>query len=480
MFYSRHTLFFVLALSAAALCSCDDDTASMGIYDGNDGISSATESFNITSRTVELGRVVASTSKSYLGLVRDPETGCDIKAEFLAQFHTFENYTLPDRSLLVKDDDGLVVADSSEIRLYFTDYFGDADNPMKLAVYELDRNNVMREDWTYYSDLSTTDYIPADAQPIATKVFTVEDYTLDDSERTSSSHYKNVRIILPTEYGSNILRAAVETPQYFTDSWQFMRHVCPGFAFTLQSGRGTMLTLDVGAMNIFFRYADAEKDTIYDGIARFAATPEVIQTTSIKNSDLASLVSDSQPYTWLKSPAGLATELTLPVDEVYAGHENDSISQARVIITRYNSSVQTEYALDAPSSVLLVEKDEMDEFFEQRKVADAKTAYTTALSTSYNTYTFSNISRMLSHLHHKKLTGMAEEGLTAAQWEAAHPDWNKAVLVPVVVKTVTNQSTGAVSQISVTHDFSLSSTRLVGGTKPISLDIIYSHYSTAE
>jgi hypothetical protein len=463
-----------MAATAAMFLSCDDDTASLGIRSDADAITSTSTTFKVTSRSVPLGAVTANTSKSYLGLVTDPETDTDIRAEFMAQFHTFEDYSLPSQEQLVLDSDGNLIVDSIEIRLYFTDYYGDSDNPMSLSVYELDREKVLREDWTYYSDIDISEYIPAGAEPLAKKVFTVEDYTLSDSERTNVKHSKNVRIMLPKEYGADILSKAMSNPEYFQDSWHFMHNVCPGFAFRLDGGRGTMLTLDVGALNVFFRYT--RNDSIYDAIARFAATPEVIQTTSIHNSDLSDLIERQQPFTYIKSPAAIATEITLPVDEVFANHDNDSISRARLSFQRYNSAEQSAYSLNAPSTLLLVPSDSLDNFFKQRRVANGRTAVTTNITSAYNVYTFSNIANLITSMHQAKKRGMIREGLKESDWKAAHPRWNKATVVPVVVKTVTNQNTNAVSQVSVTHDFSLTSTRLIGGTVPLDLYVIYSSY----
>lgn len=463
-----------LLAAAALFAACDDDTASMGIYDEADDVSVETLSFEATTRSYLLGEVEANTTKSYLGNVWDPETDTEIRAEFMAQFHTFENYSIPPRDQLVLDDEGNVICDSVDVRLYFTGYYGDNDNPMSVSAYELDADNVLREEFVYYSSTDIDDYIPSDAQPLARKTFAVEDYTLTDSERTSSTHSKNVRIILPNDYGAAILDKALNHPEFFTDSWQFIRNVCPGLAFKLDGGRGSMLTLDVSALNVYFRYT--RNDSTYVGIARFAATPEVIQCTQINNSGLLKLLDNTQPYTYLKTPAAIATEVTLPVDEIYVEHQNDTISRARLMLQRYNSFEQSDYAFGPPSTLLLVVKDSLDNFFLKRKIADGKTSLTTSFSSSYNVYNFSNISRMVSFMHTTKLAGMASEGLTSEQWNIAHPDWNRAVLVPVVVKTVTNSSSGVVSQVSVTHDFSLSSTRIVGGTQPISIDVIYSSY----
>ncbi len=469
---ARAMLCFVAAL---ALAACDEDTASLGIHDQADEISTSAETFQFTTRSVAIGAVPANSTKCYLGSVYDPETETNIKAEFAAQFHTFENYTLPDEQTLVRDAAGQIACDSVELRLYFSSYYGDGDNPLKIAVYELDTTNVISEAENYATDLQLEQYLPAGATPLVTKVFTATDYTISDDERTSTSHYDNVRIVLPKQFGTRIMRQAIQRPEFFADSYQFMHHVCAGFLFKLQGGEGTMLTLDVSALNVFFRYNDADADTTYTAIARFAATPEVIQSTRFKTDDLSTLIDAANDYTYLKTPAGIATEITLPVDEIFAGHENDSISRAQVTLTRLNSAVPTATQLGIPQTLLIVYKPYYTEFFQNRDVADGRRSFTTSYDSGFNTYTFANLSRLISYMHQQKVAGMAAEGLTSEQWNSVHPDWNRAIITPVTTTSVTN-SNGYTTLVSVSHDLSLTSIRLLGGTAPQPMQVIYSGY----
>lgn len=469
--------WFALAaiiMAATFFAACDEDTGTMGIVTSQDAISSYSNSFEIVTNSLLLDSVVGNTSKSYLGQVYDGETGTDIRAEFLAQFHTFENYVLPDYSSMIKNADGEVEADSVDVRLYFTDYFGEATNPMKVLVYELDTTNVIREDVTYYATDDLSRFLPENAQPLASHVFSPSDYTLLDVERTSATHYNNVRIRLPKSFGTRILRQAFEHPSYFQDSWQFIHHVFPGFYFKLHSGIGTMLTLDVSALNVYFRYVD--KDSTYVGVSRFSATPEVIQSTTFQNMGLQRLIQNDKPYTYLKSPAGIATELTLPVNDIFAGHETDSVARARIILTRCNEFSTVQDALSIPSNLLLLPKSQLHSFFVNHQVADGVQTYTTSFSSANNTYTFENVSRLLAHLYREKQRCMTAERLTSAQYDAKYPDWNHVVVVPVTIATTTDSSTGLARQTSVNHDFSLTSTRLVGGSKPIDMQVIYSSY----
>ena len=97
-------------------------------------------------------------------------------------------------------------------------------------------------------------------------------------------------------------------------------------------------------------------------MSRFAATPEVLQNTYVENDGLAELIEHDTQCTYLKTPAGVFTEITLPVNEIYQGHLNDSISQAQFSLYRYNAANQ-ESAFEVPQTLLLVRKQDMYTFF---------------------------------------------------------------------------------------------------------------------
>ncbi len=467
-------------LTVCAVAACDDNTASIGIYPVTDGITNSTSIYQITTRSLRMDSVVANSTTSYLGYITDPETGVDVEAEFAAQFYTQENYEFPAKNLMIgtvdgEDMRGVVQCDSTEIRLYFDDYYGDGNNPMKVELYELDIDNVLDEEETYYTDTDLSDYIAPDAEPLGARVFTPLDYNLTNTELTSSSHSHNVRIMLGKELGQRIMDKYYEDPTNFKDSYHFIRNVFPGVYVKAANGQGTMLSVYVGTCNVYFRYGDADNaDSVYVGMARFAATPEVIQTTHFSNGDMDALIDDAT-CTYLKTPAGICTEMTLPIDEVFSGeHITDSVSMASVTLTRYNKE-QNDYQLGTPGTLLMVRKDEYSTFFKEHKVSDDRTSYTTSFSSTYNTYTFDNICRLLAYCKHEKMSEAAKAGITEDEWAELHPDWNKVLLIPV---TTSSNTSG--TEVSVNHDLSLNSIRLVGGDTRIEMQVVYSKFYQEE
>ncbi len=490
-------ILLVFAL-AFVIASCDDNTGNLGISSDIDKVSNTTSNFPVYTRSVLMDQgIIANNSNCYLGSVIDPETGCEIDADFAAQFQTFENYGFPKKELMVDASDtnhvvyGKPLCDSCDVRLFFDSYYGDGNNPMKLQAYEMSANpeKMMREDATYYTDIDLTQFLDEDAKPIASRLFTATDYDVSQDERESSSYIKSIHMMLPASFGQRIMDKFYEDSKNFQDSYNFIHNVMPGLYFRCSNGTGTMIKVYVGTLNIYFNYKDAKKDSIYSAMARFAATPEVIQSTRFKNSENMKQLVNVSDYTLLKTPAGIATEMTLPIDEIFGGeHAIDSVSKASITLTRYNK-VQSTNQLKTPAELLMVRKVDMENFFKNRMVTNNRTNYTTTFSTTYNTYTFGNISRLLSYCKHEKIDAVRKRleakgysQFTQAQfdaeeklWMSENPDWNKVLLIPVVTSTTT-LADNTVVQVSVNHDMSLNSIRLVGGATPLQIQVVYSRF----
>jgi hypothetical protein len=234
------------------------------------------------------------------------------------------------------------------------------------------------------------------------------------------------------------------------------------------SGLGSMAYIDISWISVYFRVKNGE--TIKVGVARFSGTEEVLQATHITNdrNSITKLAADPT-CTYLKSPAGIFTEVELPVNDITLNHVNDTLNTAKLKFSRINNNIQGSNTLDVPTSLLMVERDSMYVFFEKGKNIDNKQTYVTSFSG--NAYTFSNVSGLIRYMAEARAKGLKAN----PNWVAEHPNWNKVVLIPVKLTS----SNGNV--VRVTHDMSLASTRLVGGTQnpydALKMSIIYSKFS---
>ena len=56
----------------------------------------------------------------------------------MSQFHVLSNYELPAKdSIMSRDANNEIIADSCDIRLYYSTYYGDSLSQMKMTAYEL-------------------------------------------------------------------------------------------------------------------------------------------------------------------------------------------------------------------------------------------------------------------------------------------------------------------------------------------------------
>lgn len=477
-------IYTVIAImSCITIASCDDTTDSIGnsLTDNMDMLKVATDTFNVATRSIVADSVLSRSTTGYLGKIRDIETGNYITGDFMAQFSTLENYKLPEKDSIVSLQDGEVIADSCSIRLFYTDYYGDSLATMNITAYEM--NEPMKEGVKYYSNFDpiAEGLIRNDGMKV-NKTYTLTDLSISDEDRADESSYTpNIKINLNkpytdkngvtyNNYGTYIMRMYYEDPDRFKNSYNFIHEVCPGFYFKTNDGIGSMAYITVSQLNIYFRYLN---DSTYVGTTSFSATEEVLQTTNISNDkqNIADLANDNT-CTYLKTPAGIFTEITLPVDEITENHSNDTINTAKISLTRINNNTHDEYSLSAPSTLLMIPKDSLYTFFENGDNVDYKKSFIATYSSSTNQYTFNNISGMITYMADIKKKGLAEN----SNWLNEHPDWNRVVVIPV---SVTTNSSSQI--VKIVHDMSLTSTKLVGGSEnpyePIKINVIYSKFN---
>ncbi len=477
---------FAIAIVAIAFLSCNEDTGVIGssLTDEADKLALSTGIYQATTKSILADSIYARNYNCYFGRVKDPETGTYVTSEFMAQFNMLENYTLPDKETITsKSEDGDIAADSCEIWLYFDKNlcYGDTLTPIKMRMLELDRP--MNDTMAYYSN-----YDPIKEGYIREGglkhdlAFSLSNLTYSDSIRNTSGYIDIARIPLYhtytdkngktyNNYGTYILRSFYESPQYFKNSYAFIHNMCPGFFFQFNDGLGVMAKLSNIEMRIYYQY---EKDTtVYHTTMRMASTQEVLQTTKVTNdkAGLQNLIANEN-CTYLKTPAGIFTEITLPVDDIMSTeHNTDSLLSVSLTLKQINSAIpQNKYLLEEPTSVLMVMKDSLYSFFEEEKTYDYRSTFIASLSS--NCYSFSNIGNLISLMYQNKYIGE----LIDPEWCDKHPNWNKVVIVPIASTSSTSTTSSSVAY-SLNNEMGLSSTQLVGGpNSPIEVKVIYAKF----
>lgn len=475
-------LLTVLVIAALTFAACDDTTEGIGgsITNKIDNINISDSAFNVTTKSIVADSVLSRNNTGLIGKMKDPETGNYVKGDYMTQLGVLPTFSV-DTLDIKKANNGSIEADSCYLLVSYNASYGDTIAPMKVTAYEM--TEPMREDQEYYSnyDAFKNGWVNENNPHWSSN------YNL-----SNTSDVKNFKIYLNKEYkkdgktyknyGSYILQTYAEHPKYFKTNFKFLHNVCPGFYIKNVGGTGNMAKIWNTELIFYWKKTIKAKDGVTDstgiGYNRFDGTEEVLQLNKIENDteNLKKLASQ-EDWTYLKSPAGIFTEVTLPIDDIMKGHEKDTLNTATISFPRLNNADEDNpYNFATPSTILMVQKDSLQSFFEKSKLADNRTSYTASYSstgTYKNAYTFQNIANLVSAMYKNKGKG---------------ENWNKVVLVPVNIITTAQGHTTVISKIN--HDMSLASTRLKRGvittdsngkeTSPIQIKVIYSKFKEKE
>lgn len=471
-------LLTVLVIAALTFAACDDTTEGIGgsITNKIDNINISNSAFNVTTKSIVADSVLSRNNTGLIGKMKDPETGNYVKGDYMTQLSVLPTFSVDTLDYIKQANNGSIEADSCYLLVSYNASYGDTIAPMKVTAYEM--TEPMREDQEYYSNYDafekgwvnennqhwSSNYNLSNTSDVKNfKIYLNKKYTKDGKT------YKN--------YGSYIMQTYAEHPEYFKTNYKFLHKVCPGFYIKNVGGTGNMAKVwNTELIFYWTRKKTINKDStaVSIGYNRFDGTEEVLQLNKIENDteNLKKLASQ-EDWTYLKSPAGIFTEVTLPIDDIMKGHEKDTLNTATISFPRLNNADEDNpYNFATPSTILMVQKDSLQSFFEKSKLADNRTSYTASYSstgTYKNAYTFQNIANLVSAMYKNKGKG---------------ENWNKVVLVPVNVITTTQGYTTVISKIN--HDMSLASTRLKRGiittdsngkeTSPIQIKVIYSKF----
>lgn len=460
--------YLIVLLASCLLYSCDDSTYGIGdsTISSEDPIPAGEAKYFATTESILADSVYARTSTAYLGKYTDPEFG-EFTADFIAQFNCTDNFEFPENIKEIKN---------LELSLYYTTFFGDSLSNMVLQIDTLDTIIPEKELSTFYTSVDPKKYYNPNVSPVARKAYAAKGPSAVDTTYTYTDIYgytteQNIcwqNVSLPVSLGEHMYKKYTEDKNNYKDAEAFIKNVLKGLYVHCTSGDGNILYIEDIELIIYYDYlienSAGKLDSLVSGTKVFAATKEVIQANRFQNSKrLQELIDETTDCTYLKTPAGIFTQATLPIEEISETHKNDTLNSASITFTRYNEKTDSDYATGIPQYLLMVRKCDMYDFFEKNDMYDNKTSYLAEYVSSgeeANTYQFPNIAPLISYCMNEKRNGTADE------------DWDKVVLIPVKIDTDSNGSV-----ISVRSNLDIESSRLVGGKKDkITMQVLYTTF----
>lgn len=479
-------LKFLAAIGlAATLYSCDDTTTGVGEFVADaDEITASAQTFEATTKTLKYtdlnpNGVFSRTSSAYLGKFTDPDFGT-YTTDFITQINCTEGFEFPDR---------LVSIDTTTLELSYASFFGDSLAPMKVRVDVLKEaiDDTGENLGLYYTSYNPEDFYNATGLPLAEQEYAVRDNSWTDAEidsiKSANGYYPPLVINLDKKATWNIgneqkngtfsqyLKAKYdENKNNFKDAYSFIHNVLPGFYVHNTGGEGSILYIgDIWLrmkVSYYITGSEGQDSLVYTSIP-FAATNEVFMSTRLNNSeDALNKLAGEKEHTYLKTPAGLCTEVKLPLQEMYDALGTDTLNSVSMAFTKYknvsDNSASSPYKMGTPQNLLLIRKNEVKDFFEQRKNYDSKTTFLGTYSSTTNSYSFSQVNRLISQI----FSDMRTKEEPAQGWD----EYNTMVLIPVKTETDSQGNT-----IGLSHDLEVNSAKLIGGEEgeKIKMEVIY-------
>lgn len=539
--------YALIALLAITFFGCDDNTGNLGFNmfpDSDKNINGQLTTFGVTTESVEAGKIYAKTNIGYVGKFTDSQFGT-FQAGFLSTLNCPTGLTFPgvyngtafgnnnkitntmvgeerasdDDIILIRDKANKVIGNIHTVELYlwYDNYFGDSLTACRLSVYELHKalEDAEKKDY-YYTDINPNEFYNEDGL-LGTKAYTAVDLSVKDSIRNLSTYVPSVHLAfektISEKIGGKILRAFNERSGMF-DNEDFIK-AFSGIYVKSDYGDGTVLYVDQVQMNVVYKNyavdsisgkplpAHDGSDSTYYAYRIFNSTREVIQANRLDNdSKVDDLIENDKSCTYLKTPAGIFTQATLPIKDIETKLSEDTLNAVKLTFSNYNqTSNNSNFGMSAPSNVMLIRKKDKDRFFAKNLLNDGVSSFLTSHTTSTNQYTFSNITRLInacrndlkkaeeaiekdqkfSYTVYNIETGQDDpkEATSIDQWKA-DTEWDKVVLIPVLVTyDSSSSSSGSANIIGIQHDLKPGYVKLKGGQDggELNLEVVSTNFS---
>lgn len=543
--------YALIALLAITFFGCDDNTGNLGygMFPGSDQlINGQLKTYPVTTESVPAGRIYAKTNIGYVGKFTD-ETFGTYQAGFLSTLNCPTGLTFPgvyngtafdsdnkitntmvgkeresdDDIVMIHDDAGNVIGNIHTVELYlwYDTYFGDSLTACRLSVYELEKAlEEAKNDAYYYTDIEPEEFYKEN-DILGTKAYTAVDLSVKDSIRNLSNYVPSVHLAfektISKRVGENIIKAFRGKSGKF-DNNQFIK-AFKGLYVKSDYGDGTVLYVDQVQLNIVYkeyaidsisgkpRLTHDGKDSTFYNYRQFLSTREVIQANKLDNDEkVDELIETHDNCTYLKTPAGIFTQATLPVNQISEELSGDTLNAVKLTFSSYNQpSSSSNFGMAAPSNVMLIRSKDKESFFANNQLNDGVSSFLTSHNTSTNQYTFSNITRLINacindrkaaerdiknggvtYTVYNEKTGKDESRNTSdiSVWEK-ETEWDKVVLIPVLVTYDSSSSSNGTSNIiGIQHDLKPGYVKLKGGklgetdaNYRLNLEVVYTNFS---
>lgn len=450
--------FFSLLLVTVA---CDDDLNSIGL-----GTKPHSDDVTVFADTIYLGEKYTTTVKAGPVLIEPiatgfavDETGARSSSFLLGSFYDpfygsfkadFVTLFYPNKKLFERT---ITSIDTVLLRLHYHSWLGDSLTPMLANVYPA--KPMAATDHFASTDIDLKQF--SESTLWGNKTYTARDLSISDSlYRTLDFHtlsFDITRCIMPKS-GETVAKTFLD--KWLTSDSTFatianLEKFFPGVYVTTTGGVGSLLKIFDVSLEFKYKFTYEEKDSIATSF--LSARNDVKQACQYVEENKLPLDQLNLDASYVKSPAGVYSQYTLPVKEIANKIGDKKINTVRFAVSAYPKE-EGRYALNAPHTMMLIRKDSLENFFQKSKNVEAPYSFKATYEAN-NTYNFGDISPLIR-------SGLKE-----------NPEKDiEVVLVPIVQQSVYYSQYEFITKTA--YDISPSAVKLKTGKEFLRLDILSS------
>lgn len=393
-------------MGAFVFAGCNDNASKVGFttQPKDEVLTAKADTFLLSAQTVEVPSIYSRSTYTLLGQLSDPLFG-DLRSSYVTRLRHAPGFKF------AHEPEGKKI-DSAFVEISYSSWAGDSTLWAKASIYEVTKP---LPDSHYSGDIRS--YLQG-AKHLGSGSYKAENKTGD--------HF--IYIPVDKAIGQRFYDASVQHPEYFESQKAFEENLLRGIYVESSTGSGCMLSVYSTALLIYYTYtvngktADGKADSVIHRRAsyRFANTNQLYLSQQFDHANRDELLKPNSKYSFITSPMGLATELTLTKEDLNRVVRSGWNPKTKRLFNEAKLTLPVDIPADGrtvlqpPKYLLLLPADSVKNFFEtgqshltQPDVAFLSSEYS-ILSREYN---FSNISKLITqHIeNHKSQTSSSIE-----------------------------------------------------------------------
>lgn len=362
----------LLAVIACCWAACKEDVANTGesVLDEDDAIIVLADTFSLVSAIDSCQAIISQADSFLLGEI-ETDYGL-LRASILTQLACPEGYHYPEGF-------SVEAVDSVCLFLSYASWVGDANSPMAINAYLMDRGTFLFTG-TYPTDLNISEYCSREKAILQNRRIVIASEKLDSVGNAQGTYVPMIRMRLNddfTKYFASI--QSFESQEAFNEQFN-------GLLIETSFGSSTILNITDVALGVYyhFSYKKGDRDTVVNDMKAFYANSEVRTVNHLYYQDkkewIEQLQKDSDTYNYIVAPAGVYTRMRFPMlqiaDTIHAkvGEKRPYVNKAevRVMVNNMFTGTASEITrndwLQPANYMLLIREESTERFFSHKEL----------------------------------------------------------------------------------------------------------------